>query len=65
MDKIQTAWIAGLLEGEGYFGFSKTRRFPYVSIEMTDRDVIQRASIVMDAGNVKIVDNSRRRRRLL
>lgn len=34
------AWAAGLLEGEGSFGW--INGYPYVSIEMTDEDVIRR-----------------------
>lgn len=40
-------WLAGLLEGEAYFG--STWRSPMVSIGMADRDVIQRARDIMGA----------------
>jgi len=36
----EVAWLAGLLEGEGCFGYY---RGPTVKLEMTDRDVIERA----------------------
>jgi hypothetical protein len=43
-------WLAGLLEGEGYFGTipshvgGQTYRYPRVGISMTDRDVIARVA---------------------
>jgi len=42
------AWLAGLLEGEGYFGIinsrvgGKTYRYPRIGVNMTDLDVIDR-----------------------
>jgi hypothetical protein len=47
---IQVAWLAGLLEGEGYFGLipnkvkGKTYRYARVGVTMTDEDVIRRAA---------------------
>jgi hypothetical protein len=41
-------WLAGILEGEGYFGVirsivkGKTYLYPRVGVNMTDRDVIER-----------------------
>lgn len=34
-------WLAGLLEGEGTFGFHKK---PMITLEMTDKDVVERVS---------------------
>jgi hypothetical protein len=42
------AWLAGLLEGEGYFGMIKNHvggkvyRYPRIGVSMTDKDVIDR-----------------------
>jgi hypothetical protein len=47
---IELAWLAGLLEGEGYFGMIKSHvggkmyRYPRVGVTMTDRDVIERVA---------------------
>ncbi|NIK60774.1 LAGLIDADG family homing endonuclease [Kribbella shirazensis] len=44
------AWLAGLLEGEGYFGTinshvaGKIYRYPRVGVTMTDRDVVERVA---------------------
>ncbi len=40
------AWLAGLLEGEGYFGV-KAKTSPVISISMTDEDVMARAGALM------------------
>jgi hypothetical protein len=52
------AWIAGLLEGEGYFGIdnrskdryevSNTPPAPFIKISMVDEDIIQRLSKLLD-----------------
>ena len=42
----EIAWIAGLLEGEGCFTFSKG---PNVVLSMTDKDVVERAASLMGA----------------
>jgi hypothetical protein len=50
-DKLtDIAWLAGLLEGEGYFAFISDR--PRITISMTDRDVIEEAAKLM--GDPKI-----------
>lgn len=49
-DPRSVAWVAGLLEGEGTF--SVNAGHPRVSIEMTDRDVLERACEVMRAPGV-------------
>lgn len=42
-------WLAGLLEGEGWFGWSKSRG-PSIQLEMTDRDVVERVGILWYRG---------------
>ena len=58
LTRIQIAWRAGLLEGEGYFGIdkrSKTRYknstvpySPFIKISMVDRDVIDKVSLLLN-----------------
>jgi hypothetical protein len=54
----EVAWLAGLLEGEGYFGVirshvgGKVYVYPRIGVTMTDRDVVQRAVTIMGAGKV-------------
>lgn len=45
MNEIEAAWLAGLLDGEGYFCYQGT---PWVRLSMTDKDVVERAAAVMD-----------------
>lgn len=47
------AWIAGLLEGEGYFSHPRAgNKFcATIRLAMTDRDVIDRAAVLMGAGS--------------
>ncbi len=42
-------WIAGLLEGEGCFGFYNN--CPTIQVNMTDKDVIDKAKIILDIEN--------------
>lgn len=54
-DCCDVAWLAGLLEGEGWFGDAgRTRggRHAVVRVRMTDRDVVERVAIAM--GGVKV-----------
>lgn len=49
-------WLAGLLEGEGTFFFRKT---PVISIEMSDKDTIERVkNIICPSKNQSIVDRT-------
>lgn len=59
MSPLDAAWLAGLLEGEGHFGWSTsnrknaagiavTHRYPKVQLQMTDEDVIRRAAVLME-----------------
>lgn len=56
---IQIAWLAGILEGEGSFSCQcpnkRTRphaRLLRVQIQMTDRDIIERACELMEATSI-------------
>lgn len=44
MTEIDTAWLAGLLEGEGSFMWHMPS--PTISLHMTDRDVVERVSLI-------------------
>jgi hypothetical protein len=44
-------WIAGLLEGEGYFGHRRDGE-PIIEIAMTDKDVIDRFGTMLDLGRL-------------
>ena len=47
---MQIMWLAGLLEGEGSFCLVQRRskyNTPYLSLAMTDKDVIEKAFILM------------------
>jgi len=46
MTNLELAWLAGLLEGEGSFLLKKDK-YPLISIEMTDEDVIRRAAVLL------------------
>src|ERR1051326_8477070 len=52
------AWLAGLLEGEGYFHVvtsttnGKKYRYPKIAVGMTDRDVIERAAVLLGGNQV-------------
>ena len=63
MTKEEIAWAAGILEGEGYFGASD-RKYPYLSIEMTDRDILEKLKKILPFGDIKIIDNTKKKGRL-
>ncbi len=49
MDTAKIAWLAGLLEGEGCFYSSKSNRnSPMIKLSMTDEDVVNLASDLLD-----------------
>ena len=50
MDKNKTIWVAGLLEGEGYFGLIGNRLV--VKCVMTDKDVIEKLQTFTGIGNI-------------
>jgi hypothetical protein len=49
MEPTDLAWLAGLLEGEGSFmrPIPSAPRLPIVQLQMTDRDVVERAARLM------------------
>lgn len=55
MDRADTAWVAGILEGEGWFGWNNThrpRRTPIVNVTMTDLDILERLQAVTGVGHI-------------
>lgn len=54
IDTATLAWLAGLLEGEGYFclgtqnKYDKQKRI-MIAIRMTDRDIIEKVARIFDA----------------
>jgi hypothetical protein len=55
MENFSLAWVAGLLEGEGYFGLShnaSAHRYPRIQCNMTDLDVIRTLQAVTDVGKI-------------
>jgi len=47
MRTVDRAWLAGILEGEGYFGWNVNKRLhrvPVIEISMVDKDIIQRVA---------------------
>lgn len=63
MKATDVAWLAGLLEGEGYFA-PPTRGMwsPQIRILMTDRDVIERVAEFLGGANIRIRRARGRRR---
>lgn len=57
LDRIDAAWLAGLLDGEGCF--DSPRGNPRVRVKMTDLDVVLRAADVMDATTHHETDHRR------
>ena len=47
-------WLAGLLEGEGFFLLSKSNS-PIVGLRMTDLDIVERAKSITKATNLTYV----------
>ncbi|WP_336628463.1 MULTISPECIES: hypothetical protein [unclassified Microbacterium] len=45
-DRAALIWLAGLLEGEGAFDLHR-QRYPRIRLQMTDRDVVDRAAQLM------------------
>lgn len=60
MTEVEFAWLAGLLEGEGCFlaGPPSSPNSPRFTVEMTDRDVIERVSALCKSGGVVAVKPS-------
>lgn len=60
MSPTETAWVAGLLEGEGSFFARDHHGKPQgrVSIQMTDRDVLERLAAVVGVGTIHNVNRA-------
>jgi hypothetical protein len=56
VSSTEWAWLAGLLEGEGYFS-GKPRLV--VELEMTDKDVVERAAQLVPGGKTKVSARTR------
>jgi DNA-binding transcriptional regulator YiaG len=56
MKDTDLAWLAGLLEGEGSFLKAPPSKpnCPHVSLEMTDKDVVERAALLMEGKAVRV-----------
>lgn len=48
------AWLAGLLEGEGSFVSRKENGDPRIMLDMTDRDVIDRAAALLGVNHIGV-----------
>lgn len=61
MSDVEAAWLAGLLEGEGYFQITKPRHHHptqvVIRLSMTDRDVVEKAARLLN--NVPINQKAR------
>lgn len=49
---IDIAWVAGIVEGEGWIGHDKRSVTPKIKVHMTDEDVIRRLHKITGVGNV-------------
>jgi hypothetical protein len=59
MDPVETAWVAGIFEGEGCATYS--RRQPQITINMSDLDIIQRVKRLVGAGNIVVDERGLKR----
>jgi hypothetical protein len=61
MADIDAAWLAGLLEGEGYFQITKPRHHHptqiVIRLSMTDKDVVEKAAKLLN--NVPINEKAK------
>lgn len=51
VSNLEVAWAAGLLEGEGCF--TSHTSAPYILLDMTDKDVIEKLHSVFPSGNIR------------
>lgn len=65
MTPVEAAWLAGILEGEGAFILVKrplasgeTAKYPRIQLGMTDRDVVDRARVLVGAGRIYVQDRT-------
>ena len=59
MDEVEAAWLAGLLEGEAWFGWTtllkgRRHRYPEIRVSMTDKDIIERVAKLFVRSVVRI-----------
>ena len=67
--EVELAWLAGIWEGEGCWGYKKGRTRTYsngkvytetpylkMQIQMTDKDVMERVSEIMDGRKITYTD---------
>jgi hypothetical protein len=47
MKTSNITWLAGLCEGEAHFGYHRRNDTPLIAIQMTDQDVLEKASIFL------------------
>jgi hypothetical protein len=55
MDHDETLWLAGLLEGEGWFGITNRKTAwgtATVKLNMKDRDIVWRAAVLMGSTSI-------------
>jgi hypothetical protein len=55
MTDAETAWVAGLIEGEGSFTTLKGTRSGRVSMGSTDRDVLEKLAAITGVGKVTAI----------
>ena len=56
-------WLAGLLEGEGYFSLHPNRHpHPRIQLQMTDKDVVDRAARLFGGNKVRMIRPASTRR---
>jgi hypothetical protein len=54
MTDLELAWVVGLLEGEGCFGWHRTQKkykYPRVQFATTDEDVIRKFHAIVEVGS--------------
>jgi len=77
MSDIDAAWLAGILEGEGHFGYNKRKYIlkstgevkfyydPYAHLQMTDKDIVYRVASLFQSKSVRTYQDKRGNRKLL
>jgi hypothetical protein len=60
MTPTQIAWAAGLFEGEGCMTYrDKEHKHPYLKINMTDFDIVERFQQLVGCGSLTFVDKTK------
>lgn len=52
ISSVDIAWMAGIVEGEGWIGHDKRSLSPKIKVHMTDEDVIRRLHFLSGVGRV-------------